>query len=100
MLEDGLSYPIRGDWIGRIVIGGILGLLSVLLLPAFVIVVLGGLGSLPGALAGGLIIGLVQTYASFYISSSAAFAVLYIGVLVILLLKPTGLFGVAEADAI
>ncbi|WP_123621059.1 DUF4013 domain-containing protein [Halorubrum sp. CSM-61] len=38
MLEDGLSYPIRGDWIGRIIIGGILGFLSVLLLPAFVIV--------------------------------------------------------------
>lgn len=38
MLEDGLSYPIRGDWIGRIVIGGILGFLSVLVIPAFLIV--------------------------------------------------------------
>jgi len=38
MLEDGLSYPIRGDWIGRIIIGGVLGFLSVLLLPAFIIV--------------------------------------------------------------
>lgn len=38
MLEDGLSYPIRGDWIGRIIIGGVLGFLSILLLPAFVIV--------------------------------------------------------------
>ena len=38
MLEDGLSYPVRGDWIGRIIIGGVLGFLSVLLLPAFVIV--------------------------------------------------------------
>ena len=38
MLEDGFSYPIRGDWIGRIVIGGILGLLSVLVIPAFLIV--------------------------------------------------------------
>ena len=37
MLEDGLSYPVRGDWIGRIIIGGVLGFLSVLLLPAFVI---------------------------------------------------------------
>jgi hypothetical protein len=37
MLEDGLSYPVRGDWIGRILIGGVLGFLSVLLLPAFVI---------------------------------------------------------------
>ncbi|WP_144798615.1 DUF4013 domain-containing protein [Halorubrum depositum] len=38
MLEDGLSYPIRGDWIGRIVIGGVLGFLSVLVVPAFLIV--------------------------------------------------------------
>lgn len=38
MLEDGLSYPVRGDWIGRIIIGGVLGLLSVFVLPVFVIV--------------------------------------------------------------
>jgi hypothetical protein len=38
MLEDGLSYPIRGDWIGRIVIGGVLGFLTVLVVPAFLIV--------------------------------------------------------------
>jgi len=38
MLEDGLSYPIRGDWVGRIVIGGVLGFLSVLVVPAFLIV--------------------------------------------------------------
>ena len=35
MLEDGLSYPLRGDWVGRIVIGGVLGLLSVLVIPTF-----------------------------------------------------------------
>ena len=38
MLEDGLSYPVREDWIGRIVIGGVLGLLSVFVIPAFLIV--------------------------------------------------------------
>ncbi|WP_128906236.1 DUF4013 domain-containing protein [Halorubrum amylolyticum] len=38
MLEDGLSYPVRDDWIGRIIIGGVLGFLSIFLLPAFVIV--------------------------------------------------------------
>lgn len=35
MLEDGLSYPVRGDWIGRVIIGGVLGFLSFLLIPAF-----------------------------------------------------------------
>lgn len=37
MLEDGLSYPARGDWVGRIVIGGVLGLLSVLVIPTFAV---------------------------------------------------------------
>lgn len=37
MLEDGLSYPVRGDWIGRIIIGGVLGFFAFLLLPVFVI---------------------------------------------------------------
>ncbi|MFB6093828.1 MAG: DUF4013 domain-containing protein [Halanaeroarchaeum sp.] len=33
MLEDGLGYPLRDDWIGRIVIGGVLGFLSFLIVP-------------------------------------------------------------------
>ncbi len=37
MLKDGLSYPVRGDWVGRIVIGGVLGFLSVLVLPGIVV---------------------------------------------------------------
>ena len=37
MIEDGLSYPARGDWVGRIIIGGVLGLLSVFVVPAFAI---------------------------------------------------------------
>lgn len=37
MLEDGLSYPVRGDWIGRIIIGGALSFLSFLILPVFLV---------------------------------------------------------------
>jgi len=37
MLEDGLGYPVRGDWIGRIIIGGVLGFFSFLILPIFAI---------------------------------------------------------------
>ncbi len=37
MLEDGLSYPMRGDWIGRVLIGGVLTALSVFLIPVFVV---------------------------------------------------------------
>ncbi|MDB2237363.1 DUF4013 domain-containing protein [Halorubrum ezzemoulense] len=37
MIEDGLSYPVRGDWVGRMVVGGVLGLLSVLVIPTFLV---------------------------------------------------------------
>ncbi|KOX97247.1 DUF4013 domain-containing protein [Halorubrum tropicale] len=37
MIEDGLSYPARGDWVGRIVVGGVLGFLSVLVIPTFAV---------------------------------------------------------------
>ncbi|TDS78187.1 branched-chain amino acid ABC transporter permease [Comamonas sp. JUb58] len=63
-------------------------------LTAFVIVVLGGLGSLYGAVAGSLIIGVVDTLAGFYIAPDLK-EVVYFGIfLLILALKPTGLFGI------
>ncbi|RJX43625.1 hypothetical protein DM826_05075 [Halonotius aquaticus] len=37
MLEDGFSYPLRGEWVGRTIIGGILGYFSVLILPAIIL---------------------------------------------------------------
>jgi hypothetical protein len=37
MLEDGFSYPVRGDWIGRMIIGGVLGFFSFLILPAIIL---------------------------------------------------------------
>lgn len=62
-------------------------------LTAFVIVVLGGLGSLYGAVAGSMIIGVVDTLAGYYIAPDLK-EVVYFGIfLLILALKPTGLFG-------
>ncbi|MDQ8031315.1 branched-chain amino acid ABC transporter permease [Bordetella genomosp. 1] len=62
-------------------------------LTAFVIVVLGGLGSLYGAVAGSLIIGVVDTLAGYYIAPDLK-EVVYFGIfLLILVLRPTGLFG-------
>lgn len=63
------------------------------ILKAFVIIILGGMGSIPGAIIGGYIIGLVESLGGAYLSTDynelIAFAIL-IGVLAI---KPTGLFG-------
>ncbi len=62
-------------------------------LTAFVIVVLGGLGSLYGAVAGSLIIGVVDTLAGYYIAPDLK-EVVYFGILLLILtLRPTGLFG-------
>lgn len=64
------------------------------LLVAFIVVVLGGLGSFKGALLGGIIIGMLQVYGQFYLPGTT-YQILLLGVfIVILLLRPDGLFGV------
>ncbi|MES2533866.1 MAG: branched-chain amino acid ABC transporter permease [Pseudomonadota bacterium] len=68
-----------------------------LLLRAFVIVILGGLGSIPGALIAGLAIGLVQTMSVAYVSAGVAEAIVFLALFVVILVKPTGLFGQAGA---
>lgn len=62
-------------------------------LTAFVVVVLGGLGSIPGAFFGALLIGLVDSLSGFYIGSDLREAVVFGIFLLILILKPSGLFG-------
>lgn len=62
-------------------------------LKAFVAAVLGGIGSIPGAMAGGIILGVAETMVKAYISSSYADAVSYCILIVILLVKPAGLLG-------
>jgi branched-chain amino acid transport system permease protein len=63
-------------------------------LTAFVVVVLGGLGSLPGALVGGLVIGLIESLGEFLMPSPSMKQIATFSVfLVILLLRPQGLMG-------
>jgi branched-chain amino acid transport system permease protein len=63
------------------------------ILKAFVIIILGGMGSLPGAIIGGYMMGLIESLSGGYISTSYnevfAFAVL----IIVLTIRPTGLFG-------
>ena len=60
---------------------------------AFIIVVLGGLGSIPGALLGGLVIGLVESVFSQFMASTWTEAIIYAIFLIILFVKPSGFFG-------
>ena len=62
-------------------------------LTAFVVVVLGGLGSIPGAFFGALIIGVIDSMSGYYIGSDLREAVVFSIFLIILILRPSGLFG-------
>ena len=60
---------------------------------AFIAAVLGGIGIIPGAMAGGLILGVVEALVSGFISSTFRDAAAYAILIVILLYKPAGLMG-------
>jgi branched-chain amino acid transport system permease protein len=62
-------------------------------LKAFPAAVVGGFGSLPGAIVGGLIIGIVESLSGFYLPDGFKDTAAYIVVLVMLMIKPNGLFG-------
>jgi branched-chain amino acid transport system permease protein len=62
-------------------------------LKAFPAAVVGGFGSLPGAIVGGLIIGIVESLSGFYLPEGFKDIAPYIVVLLMLMVKPNGLFG-------
>ncbi len=62
-------------------------------LKAFPAAVVGGFGSLPGAIVGGLVIGLVESFAGFYLPEGVKDVAAYVVVLLMLMVKPNGLFG-------
>lgn len=62
-------------------------------LKAFIAAVLGGIGSVPGAMVGGFIMGVVEAFAKAFISSQLADAVVYGILILVLLLKPSGILG-------
>jgi len=61
-------------------------------LKAFPAAVVGGFGSIPGAIVGGLIIGLVEAYAGFYLPEGFKDVAAYIVVLAVLMVRPSGIF--------
>ena len=76
------SYPLVTPFIG-----------SMLGLKAFVAAVLGGIGNIPGAMLGGYLIGIAESLTKAYISTQLADAVVFGILIVVLLVKPSGLLG-------
>jgi len=93
----------------------VLGIASVLLVPvytifphvgfsfvivAFAVVVLGGLGSIPGVLVGGMIIGLLESLTGYLLSPDLKQLTWYIIFIAVLLFKPAGIFGVVGSEEV
>jgi len=70
------------------------------ILAAFAVVVLGGLGSVAGAYFGGMIVGLVEAFAGFYIDPELKQAIWFLIFLAVLVVRPTGLFGQVGAEEV
>ena len=60
---------------------------------SFLVIVLGGAGNYPGALLGGMLMGLVEQLASLFLTTQLSEAVAYVLLVLVLLLRPTGLLG-------
>jgi len=66
---------------------------SLFLGKAFVVCVLGGLGSVPGALIGGLVLGIVESFGSFWFGPEHAVTISFALLLILLFVRPSGLLG-------
>ena len=67
-------------------------------LRAFTAAVLGGIGNIPGAMAGGMLIGLLEAYTTGYLSGTWEDVVVFGVLITVLIVKPTGLFGERVAE--
>jgi branched-chain amino acid transport system permease protein len=82
----------------QITINPLMGVLTGL--KAFVAAVLGGIGNIPGALIGGVLIGLAEQLTAGYISPDYRDAITFVILIVMLLLKPEGLLGVVRQEKV
>jgi branched-chain amino acid transport system permease protein len=93
-LSAGLAGAVVGVYYGNV--GSGMG--TMLGLKALIAALLGGIGSVPGAFLGGLVVGLIETAWSAYFDITLRDLVIYTFLVVLFLLRPGGLFGLANPD--
>lgn len=86
-----VTAAIAGILVANIV--GISGILAGIGLRVFPVVILGGLDSVPGAILGGAVIGLLEAYTGGYVGGGLSQVIPFIVLILILMVKPYGLFG-------
>lgn len=67
---------------------------------AFTAAVFGGIGSLPGAFLGGILLGVIEILAKAYISTELSDAIVFLVLIIVLLIKPTGLLGTKKKEKV
>jgi branched-chain amino acid transport system permease protein len=93
----GVALAALGGIAAAPVLGLYPGMDSEILIPAFIVIVIGGMGSLRGAFAGSLLIGIADTFGKAYLQSIALFLI-YLAMTAVLLIRPQGLFGIKYSD--
>jgi len=93
----GVALAALGGIAAAPVLGLYPGMDTEILIPAFIVIVIGGMGSLRGAFAGSLLIGVADTFGKAYFQSIALFLI-YLAMLAVLLIRPQGLFGIKYSD--
>ncbi len=69
-------------------------------LNAFVAAIIGGIGNIPGAMLGGMLLGIFNAFIAGYVSSSWSLALTYVLLIVIMILRPTGILGERVAEKV
>ena len=94
----GVSAVVGGILVANLV--GVSGEVSSFGLLVFPVVILGGLDSVPGAVVGGAIIGLLTAYTGGYVGGGLETVIPYVALVLILLVKPYGLFGQVRIERV